>query len=241
MHIVLIPGLWLDGSSWDRVVPVLQRAGHTTHPLTLPGLESPEADRQAIGLQDHVDAVVAAVDAVPADEGRVLVVGHSLGSALAYAAADARPERVAGTVYIGGFPARDGEPLGSFTAGNGEIQLPSWEDIGEDDLKDLDDAARADFRARAVPSPERVTTDPVRLTDERRFDVPVTVICPEFSASDLRGWIDGGEPPVQEFTKLRNVEYVDLPTGHWPQFSRPDDLGAAINAAAAKAEAGAAR
>lgn len=235
MHIVLIPGLWLDGSSWDRVIPVLEQAGHTAHPLTLPGLESKDADRSGITLQDHIDAVVAAVDAVPADEGEVVVVGHSLGAALAFAAGDARPDRVARTVFIGGFPVADGEPLGSFAAENGEIPLPSWEDIGEDDLKDLDDAARADFRARAVPSPERVTTDPIRLTSDRRYDVPVTVICPEFSAADLREWIDGGEPSVQEFTKLRDAEYVDLPTGHWPQFSRPDDLGRAINDAATKA------
>lgn len=235
MHIVLIPGLWLDGSSWDRVTPVLEQAGHVPHPLTLPGLESADADRSAVTLQDHIDAVVAAVDAVPADEGTVLVVGHSLGSALAFAAGEARPDRVARTVFIGGFPAADGEPLGAFAAENGEIPLPSWEDIGEDDLKDLDDAARADFRARAVPSPERVTTDPIRLASDRRYDVPVTVICPEFSAEQLHAWIDGGEPPVQEFTKLRDVEYVDLPTGHWPQFSRPDDLARAINDAAAKA------
>ena len=235
MHIVLIPGLWLDGSSWDRVIPVLEQAGHTAHPLTLPGLESKDADRSGITLQDHIDAVVAAVDAVPADEGKVVVVGHSLGAALAFAAGDARPDRVARTVFIGGFPVADGEPLGAFAAENGEIPLPSWEDIGEVDLKDLDDAARADFRARAVPSPERVTTDPIRLTSDRRYDVPVTVICPEFSAADLREWIDGGEPPVQEFTKLRDAEYVDLPTGHWPQFSRPDDLGRAINDAATKA------
>lgn len=234
MHIVLIPGLWLDDSSWDRVTPVLEQAGHVAHPLTLPGLESKDADRSQITLQDHLDAVLAAVDAVPADEGKVLVVGHSLGSALAFAAGDARPDRVARTIFIGGFPAADGEPLGSFTAENGEIPLPSWEDIGEDDLKDLDDAARADFRARAVPSPERVTTDTLHLSTDRRYDVPVTVICPEFSAAQLHAWIDGGEPSVQEFTKLRDVEYVDLPTGHWPQFSRPDELGRAINDAAAK-------
>lgn len=234
MHIVLIPGLWLDGSSWDRVIPVLRRAGHTAHPLTLPGLESRDADRSAVTLQDNVDAVVAAIDAVPEEDGKVLVVGHSLGSALAYAAADARPDRVARTVYVGGFPATDGEPLGAFDAENGEIPLPGWDELGEDDLRDLDDAARADFRARAIPSPERFATDPIRLTSERRYDVPVTVICPEFTAADLREWIDAGEPAVQEFTKLRDVEYVDLPTGHWPQFSRPDDLGRAINEAAAK-------
>ena len=34
--------------------------------------------------------------------------------------------------------------------------------------------------------------------------------------------------PVREFTKIRDVEYVDLPTGHWPQFTRPEDLARAI-------------
>src|SRR4029453_5834649 len=34
--------------------------------------------------------------------------------------------------------------------------------------------------------------------------------------------------PVRELTRIRDVEYVDLPTGHWPQFTRPDDLAGAI-------------
>src|SRR5437762_12741705 len=58
MEIILIPGLWLDGSSWDRVVPALERAGHRTYPLTLPGMESKDADRSVITLRDHVNAVV---------------------------------------------------------------------------------------------------------------------------------------------------------------------------------------
>jgi hypothetical protein len=43
MDLIPIPGLWLDGSSWERVVPTLERAGHRTHPLTLPGMEAKEA------------------------------------------------------------------------------------------------------------------------------------------------------------------------------------------------------
>jgi len=34
MEIVLIPGFWLDGSSWDQVVPALKQAGRQTHALT---------------------------------------------------------------------------------------------------------------------------------------------------------------------------------------------------------------
>src|SRR5580698_9616651 len=67
MDIILIPGLWLDGSSWDEVVPVLEQAGHRAHPLTLPGMQSKDADRSGITLRDHVDAVIGGV---PAGDGQ---------------------------------------------------------------------------------------------------------------------------------------------------------------------------
>ena len=232
MDIILIPGLWLNASSWDDVVPALTAAGHRAVPLTLPGLESPDADRTGISVADHVEAVVAAIDAATPP---LLVVGHSAGSGLAWAAADARPDAVARVVMIGGFPAVDRQPLvDGFTAENGEVSLPPFDSFSDDDLRDLDEAALAAFRARAVPVPERVVTEAVRLRDPRRYDIPVTVVCPEFTAADLRSWIDAGEEPVAEFPKIADVSSVDLPTGHWPQFTRPAELAAVIVAEAAR-------
>jgi pimeloyl-ACP methyl ester carboxylesterase/uncharacterized damage-inducible protein DinB len=229
MDIILIPGLWLDGSSWEKVVPVLEQAGHRTHPLTLPGMESRDVDRSGITLRDHVDAVIAAIDSVDPTDGKVVLVGHSAGAALAHAAVDARPDRVARVVYVGGFPTGDGDAVADgYPAANGEVPLPDWSAFADEDLADLDDKARAAFRARAIPSPEHVTRDPQQLTDDRRYDVPVTVIATEFTSAMLRNWIAQGERPVREFTKIRHVDYVDLPTGHWPQFTRPEDLGRAI-------------
>jgi pimeloyl-ACP methyl ester carboxylesterase len=229
VDIILIPGLWLDGSSWDRVVPALERAGHRPHPLTLPGMEAKDADRVKITLRDHVDAVVAAIDAVDPADGPVMLVGHSAGAALAHAAVDARPDRVARAIYIGGFPTGDGDPpVDGLPSNDGEIPLPDWSSFEEEELVDLDDQLRADFRRRAIPSPARVASDPQRLSDERRYHVPVTVICTEFTGDMLRGWVAQGEPPVREFAKIRDIEYIDLPTGHWPQFTRPDDLAQTI-------------
>jgi pimeloyl-ACP methyl ester carboxylesterase len=229
--IILVPGLWLDGASWDKVLPPLERAGHRTHPLTLPGMESMQADRSGIALRDHVDAVVAAIDA-NGSSGKVVLVGHSGGCGVAYAAVDARPDRVARAIYIGGFPVGEGLSLvDGFLAENGEVPLPDWSAFEEEDLRDLDDKALAEFRERSIPSPERVTREPQRLSDERRYDVPVTAICTEYTSTMLRGWIDQGMASVREFTKIREVEYVDLPTGHWPQFTRPGDLGRTILAA----------
>lgn len=233
MDIVLIPGLWLDGSSWDEVVPVLEQAGHRTHPLTLPGMESKGADRSEITLRDHVAAVVEVIDSLDPADGKVVLVGHSAGGAVAHAAVDARPDRVARVVYVGGFPTGDGDSVaGGYPAENGEVPLPDWSAFDDADLADLDDKARAQFRERAIPSPEHVTRGPQQLFDERRYDVPVTVISTEFTSEMLREWIEQGLAPVREFTKIRDVEYVDLPTGHWPQFTRPEELGRAILASA---------
>ena len=229
MIIVLIPGLWLDGSSWDEVVPALEQAGHHTHALTLPGMESKDADRSEITLRDHVDAVVEVIDSVDPADGKVVLVGHSGGGAIAHAAVDARPDRVARVVYVGGFPTGDGDAVADgYPAENGDVPLPDWSAFEDEDLADLDGKVRAEFRERAIPSPEHVTRDPQQLSDERRYDVPVTVISTEFTSEMLREWIAQGLAPVWEFTKIREVEYVDLPTGHWPQFTKPEDLGRAI-------------
>ena len=58
--------------------------------------------------------------------------------------------------------------------------------------------------------------------------MPVTVISTEFTGEMLRSWIERGERPVREFGKIRDVDYVDLPAGHWPQLTRPEELGRAL-------------
>jgi pimeloyl-ACP methyl ester carboxylesterase len=228
MDLILIPGLWLDASSWDAVVPTLREAGHRTHPLTLPGMESVDADRSGITFADHVDAVVAAVDAL-GSQAEVVLVGHSGGGAVAHAAADARPDRVARVVYVDSGPVGDGGCINDdLPVVDGEIPLPDWSVFEAEDLVDLDDELRVTFRDRSIPSPARVAADPVRLSDERRYDVPATVICCEFPSAMLKEFIARDSPFTRELARMRDVSYLDLPTGHWPQFTRPADLGRAI-------------
>jgi pimeloyl-ACP methyl ester carboxylesterase len=228
MELVLIPGLWLDGSSWDEVVPVLRHAGHHAHALTLPGMESKHADRSAITLRDHVNVVVDVIDSFDPANGKVVLVGHSGGGAIAHAAVDARPDRVARVVYVDSWPLGAGNVINdAFPAANGEVPLPDWSLFDEEDLVDLEAEMRAAFRERAIPSPEHVARDPQQLSDERRYDVPATVIACEFPSAMLRRWM-AEEPSLQELAKLRDVNYIDLPTGHWPQFTRPEQLGRAI-------------
>lgn len=230
MDIILVPGFWLDASSWSTVTPPLEAAGHRVRPLTLPGLESVDADRTQIGLRDHIDAVVAEIDA---SEEPVVLVGHSGGGAIIYGAIDARPDRVVRGIYVDAGPLADGACINDeLPAANGEIPLPDWSVFEEQDLVDLDDELRERFRARAVPQPQGVAVDKQRLSaDDRRLSVPATVIACEFSSEMLRGLMEQGHPYVAELTRLIDVEFVDLPTGHWPQFTKPAELGAVLLAA----------
>ncbi|MCU1584642.1 MAG: alpha/beta hydrolase [Microbacteriaceae bacterium] len=229
MDIVLIPGFWLDGDSWNEVAAPLSRAGLTVHALTLPGLESRDADRSAIGLRDHIDAVVAVVDALPAP---VVLVGHSGGGAIAHAVADARPDRIARVIYVDSLPLGDGGLINDeLPVVDGEVPLPDWSLFDGEDLVDLDDDLREKFRAMSIPEPARVTSDRQVLGDSRRYDVPATVIACEFRTEAIRSWMEQGNSFVAELGRVKDFELIDLPTGHWPQFTRPRELARAILAA----------
>lgn len=217
MDIVLVAGLWLDGSAWDAVVPALEALGHRPVPLTLPG--QGDGTRSAT-LYEQVVAVLAAIDA---SSGKPLVVGHSAAGTLAWLAADARPEKVAKVALIGGFPSSDGQPyFGGFEIKDGVLPFPGWGPFEGPDSADLDEDTKRRIAAAAIPVPEGVTKGVVHLTDERRFEVPVVIVCPEFTPAEAREWIGAGDVP--ELAKARHLKFVDIDSGHWPMFTKPDEL-----------------
>ena len=222
MDIILIPGLWLTARSWDDVVPRLEEAGHTAHALTPPGMESVDADRSAVTRQQHVDAAIAAIDAV-GGEAKVLLVGHSMGGVIAWAAADARLDRVAGVVFLASEPAVPEESDSMFPVEGADVPLPAWDFFDDEMVADLDDALRSRIRDGAVPSPVHAVTDGLAFAHEARYDLPVTMVTAEYDSAQLKKWTDAGESGTEEIAALRNVEWVDLHSGHWPQFSRVDD------------------
>ena len=229
MDVILIPGFWLNGDSWGPVTERLRAAGHTPHPVTLPGMESVAADRTGITLRDNVDAVIAIVDSL---EPGVVLVGHSGGGAVAHGVADARPDALARVVYVDSVPLGEGDSINDeLPTVDGEIPLPDWDVFEEADLVDLTDELRAHFRSIAIPIPARVASDMQELSDPRRYDVPVTVICCEFPAEQLSGWIARGVPFVAELAEVKDRTLVDLTTGHWPQLTKPTELADAVLAA----------
>jgi pimeloyl-ACP methyl ester carboxylesterase len=227
MDILLIAGLWLDGSAWDDVVSALEPLGHRPVPLTLPGQGDGSA---AATLDDQVAAVLAAVDSA---SEKLMVVGHSAACTLAWLAADARPERVAKIVLIGGFPSADGDSYADFfELKDGVMPFPGWGPFEGPDSADLDEETRRAIASAAIPVPEGVAKGVVRLADERRFDVPVVLVCPEFTPAQAKEWIDAGDVP--ELAKAKHLDFVDIDSGHWPMFSKPIELARLLAAAAAE-------
>ncbi len=224
MDILLVAGLWLDGSAWDEVVPELEALGHRPVPITLPGQGDGSTSAT---LDDQVAAVIDAVDAAP---GKVLVVGHSAASSLAWLAADARPERVAKVALVGGFPSDDGSEYADFfETKDGVMPFPGWGPFEGADSVDLDEEARQRIAAAAIPVPEQVSKGVVRLRDERRYDVPVVLVCPEYTPAQAKEWLDAGQLP--ELARVKHLEYADIASGHWPMFTNPAELARILAAA----------
>jgi pimeloyl-ACP methyl ester carboxylesterase len=228
--IVLVPGFWLGAWAWDGVVASLRADGHDVTALTLPGLESAEADRSSISLTDHVDAICDAVEAA----GRPVVLAvHSGAGASGYAASDRIPERIAAMVYVDSGPAT-GALDPSF--GGTELHLPSAEQLAEEEnLDGLSEEQLATFRARAVPEPAGALRDAFELTNEARLDIPTTAICTGFTSDQYKAAIEEGYAWLGGFRELRNITWVDLPTSHWPMWSRPQELAEIIGGVARSA------
>ena len=220
--IVLVPGFWLGAWAWDEVVAALLADGLAPTAITLPGLESPDADRSSVTLSDHVDAIC---DAVRAAGRPVVLAVHSGTGFSGYAASDRVPELIAAMVYVDSAPGK-----GALDPGLEGDKPLNWEELAaEENLDGLSAEQLETFRQRAVPEPGGVLREAAELTNDARVDLPTTMICTGFPSEQVRSaaekedwaWLAG----VRE---LRNVTWIDLPTSHWPMWSRPRELAAIL-------------
>ncbi len=229
--IILVPGFWLGAWAWDEVAGTLRKDGHDVTALTLPGMDSKETDRSSITFVDHVDAIVRALEA--ADRPAVLAV-HSATGFSGYAASDRVPERIAAMVYVDTAPGKP--PLDPEFDG---VEKPlDWDDLAaEENLTGLSEEQMATFRERAVPVPGAMLREGYEFTNDARRDIPSTIVATGYSAADYQKYAKehsewaflAGVP------ELRNVTWVDLPTSHWPMWSKPSELAKIIGDVATNA------
>jgi pimeloyl-ACP methyl ester carboxylesterase len=221
--IVLVPGFWLGAWAWDEVAAALRADGHDVTALTLPGLESADADRSAITMSDHVDAIC---EAVRAAEAPVVLAVHSGAGASGYGASDRVPEQIAAMVYVDSGPAK-GALDPDFAAVEKPLRSPE-ELEAEENLDGLTEEQLETFRRRAVPEPGAALREAAELSNDARLDVPSTVVCTGYTSEQYKAAVEEGYAWLAGLTELRNVTWVDLPTSHWPMWSRPQELAGII-------------
>jgi pimeloyl-ACP methyl ester carboxylesterase len=230
--IVLIPGHWLGGWAWEDVAGDLRGRGFDVVAVTLPGLESGDAHRGSTTLADQVTHLRGVTDQAAANGSSVVLVAHSGANYPVSVLLDERPTAIRRVIYVDSGPSSDGAAFAdSLPAEQDQVPLPAFDQMAAS-LDGLSDADLARFRERAVPQPGSVLREHVDLVNDARRDVPATIIACSYPAEVMMQMARDGHPMMAEVTTLRDLDLIDLPTGHWPMWSRPTDLAAAIAAAA---------
>jgi len=226
---VLVHGAWHGAWCWDKVVPLLEAAGHTAVAVDLPGHGNDTTPIEDLTLDDYVDRVSEVLDNQP--EPAVLV-GHSHGGATISMVAERRPEMVKTLVYVCAFMLRDDQSISDVVAA-GEQSMVRRNMVSSDDGRSIvirDEAVREglfgdctddDFawaRSHLVPEPATSRTTRVAVTDERFGRVPrFYVECLRDNAIPLsvQRWMCAASPCKKVFT---------MDTGHSPFISAPQEL-----------------
>jgi pimeloyl-ACP methyl ester carboxylesterase len=113
---ILVPGAWHGAWAFESVTPLLERAGHTVHALTLTGLrpDDDQATVAAANLDTHADDVLRLLDRAHIESATL--VGHSYAGMVIAAAADRAHGRIARLVHLDAYVPRDGESCWSTTS-----------------------------------------------------------------------------------------------------------------------------
>jgi pimeloyl-ACP methyl ester carboxylesterase len=150
---------------------------------------------------------------------------HSGTGFSGYVASDRVPEQIAAMVYVDtapGIPPLDPDFDG--------VEKPmSWEELSaEENLDGLSEEQLETFRQRAVPEPGGVMRDTVELANDARLDIPSTVIATGYTSEQYKESAEEGYAWLAGLKEVRNITWVDLPTSHWPMWSRPKELAGII-------------
>jgi len=235
--ILLIPGHWLGAWAWDAVREHLDATDERAVALTLPGLDPDDPGRAGRTLEDQVAAILDALTRNGASASEpAIVVAHSGANFPVTLLLDRHPELVRRVVWVDSGPVSSGSAFAAgFPEETADLPLPSFDVLGRQaSLEGLSDEDLARFRARAVDEPGPVLREAVELTDDARTRIPTTLVCCSIPGAQLRQLATEGHPMFAEVARLEQLDVVDLPTGHWPMWSRPRDLAEILRAAASR-------
>ncbi len=212
---VLVPGAWLGGWAWRKVVPLLEQKGHEAHVVTLTGMgERVHLASKDVGIETAVQDVLNVIKYNELDD--FVLVGHSFAGKVIALVADRVPKTVRTLLYLDAFrPEKVRTPQGSFID---EWKVDGWkvpfsEEIIDSIGKDVQGADREWMLSKATPLPVKYFRDPVTLSEN--FD----------SVKKAYIFCTGGSDNVDEILK----EKLDGPakvieSGHWPMITKSEEL-----------------
>ncbi|MGW7539390.1 alpha/beta hydrolase [Amycolatopsis sp. NPDC054798] len=226
----LVHGAWHSGRAWDRVVPLLEAAGHRVLAPSLTGygdkkhLLSPET-----GLDTHVQDIVELLRR----EEDVVLVGHSYAGLVISSAANEVPDRVAELVYLDAMVPEDGEtavdvqPVSQHLIdlaaqhGDGWRVPPMPERPAPFGLFGVTDPADVEWlRGMLSDQPVRCLQQPVRLGNPAARAIPRTHI--HCVGATPEGITRRPVPALQPNGTPSRV--WELPTGHDCMITMPVEL-----------------
>jgi pimeloyl-ACP methyl ester carboxylesterase len=220
---VLVPGAWLGGWAWKKVVPYLEKGGHLAVPVTLTGMGERVhlADRD-VGMETAIQDVLNIVKYH--ELGEYVLVGHSFAGKVAAAVADRDSSRVRKVIYLDSFrPERVREPQGGFDPTNefgplppGATGVPLSEETVDRIGKDVQGANRRWMMSLATPWPMKFAKDSITLSTNYDSIKEAYIFC------TLSG------DPVDEIVagkwgKLDGPHRI-IEAGHWPMITQPEQL-----------------
>lgn len=174
---VLVHGAWQAPYVWDAVRSDLVKKGHKVIVVELPGHGADHTAPHTLSLDVYRDKVMDAISQV---EGKVILVGHSMGGMVVTQVAEQIPDKISKLVYIGAFLPANGQALTDLAFSDPDSKLgpslvPSEDqltiDVKRENLIDLfihdgAEAAKQSVHANYRPEPAIPFTNKVTLTKE---------------------------------------------------------------------------
>ena len=220
---VLVPGAWLGGWVWKKVIPLLEKEGHQAYPVTLTGMgERVHLASEQVGLETVVQDVLNTIKYNEVDD--FVLVGHSFAGKVAAAVADRVPEKVRLLLYLDAFrPEKVRTPQGAFDPTKefgapppGSHAIPFSEKIMDAIGGDVTGDNRSWMLSLATPWPLKPANDPLVLSEKFDSVKGAYVFCTK-SGDPVDEIIAG------KWGKLEGP-YRVMETGHWPMVTRPAEL-----------------
>lgn len=216
---ILVPGAWHGGWAYERVVPLLQKAGHTVHALTLTGLR-PADDARTVAtanLDAHANDVTSLLTRGNITDATL--VGHSYAGMVIAAAADRAGGRISRLVHLDAYVPRDGDSCWSSTT---EAYRQTF----------LAGAADTGY---AVRPPDRPGRDPRRTPHPLASLLQTVQLTGAETRIPRRDFIYCSAWEGTPFTELRNRLQADprwrvheLPTAHDAMREAPDAVASLL-------------